>query len=63
MGADLNERLRERVAARNASGALSKTLDEEWEQWLKNAKEAVDGASLSSPTPCPKKFLALKYTI
>lgn len=39
VGVDLNERLRERVAARNVSGDLSMTLDEEWEQWLKNAME------------------------
>lgn len=39
VGVDLNARLRERVALRNVSGDLSTTLDEEWEQWLKNAIE------------------------
>ncbi|KAJ9132013.1 nitrogen permease regulator 2 like protein [Pleurostoma richardsiae] len=38
VGVALNERLRERVAARNA-GDMSMPLDEEWEQWLKNAIE------------------------
>jgi hypothetical protein len=40
VGLHLNERLRERVALRNVSGDLSMSLDEEWEQWLKNAIEA-----------------------
>lgn len=38
VGDALNERLRERVAAHNA-GDTSLPLDEEWEQWLKNAIE------------------------
>lgn len=37
VGVDLNERLRERVALRNVSGDITMPLDEEWEQWLKNA--------------------------
>lgn len=41
VGIALNERLRERVAARNA-GDTSMPLDEEWEQWLKNLMEAED---------------------
>ncbi|KAK1764842.1 hypothetical protein QBC33DRAFT_580104 [Phialemonium atrogriseum] len=39
VGVDLNERLRERVALRNVSGDTSMPLDEEWEQWLKQAIE------------------------
>jgi hypothetical protein len=39
VGVDLNERLRERVDLRNVSGDLSMSLDDEWEQWLKNALE------------------------
>ncbi|KLU88137.1 hypothetical protein MAPG_07124 [Magnaporthiopsis poae ATCC 64411] len=38
VGVELNERLRQRVAAHNA-GDTSQPLDEEWEQWLKNAIE------------------------
>ncbi len=38
IGVALNERLRERVAAHNA-GDTSQPLDEDWEQWLKNAIE------------------------
>ena len=40
VGMALNERLRERVALRNVSGDLSMPLDEEWENWLKNAIES-----------------------
>ncbi|KAM7197802.1 hypothetical protein V8F20_006475 [Naviculisporaceae sp. PSN 640] len=40
VGVALNERLRERVALRNVSGDLSMPLDEEWENWLKNAIES-----------------------
>lgn len=42
VGVALNERLRERVAARNAGGDPSVPLDEEWEQWLKNLMESHD---------------------
>ncbi|CAK7563826.1 MAG: hypothetical protein SEPTF4163_001703 [Sporothrix epigloea] len=38
IGIRLNERLWERVAAHNA-GDTSQPLDEDWEQWLKNALE------------------------
>lgn len=38
VGIALNERLRERVAARNA-GDVSLPVDEAWEQWFKNAVE------------------------
>lgn len=38
VGVELNERLRDRVARREA-GDTSTILDEEWEQWLKNAIE------------------------
>ncbi|EFX00859.1 hypothetical protein CMQ_1940 [Grosmannia clavigera kw1407] len=38
IGLQLNERLLERVAAHNA-GDTSQPLDEDWEQWLKNAIE------------------------
>lgn len=38
IGVDLNERLRA-GAARRAAGDTSAVLDEEWEQWLKNAIE------------------------
>lgn len=38
VGIPLNERLRERAARREA-GDISEPLDEEWEQWLKNAIE------------------------
>ncbi|KAK4116212.1 hypothetical protein N656DRAFT_765217 [Canariomyces notabilis] len=40
VGLALNERLRERVALRNISGDISMPLDEEWENWLKNAIES-----------------------
>ncbi|KAK4215254.1 hypothetical protein QBC37DRAFT_128975 [Rhypophila decipiens] len=40
VGVALNERLRERVALRNVSGDFSMPLDEEWENWLKNAIES-----------------------
>ncbi|CRK33273.1 hypothetical protein BN1723_003950 [Verticillium longisporum] len=39
VGTALNERLRERVARREA-GEHATVLDEEWEQWLKNAIES-----------------------
>jgi hypothetical protein len=39
VGAELNERLRAQVARREA-GDNSAILDEEWEQWLKNAIES-----------------------
>lgn len=39
VGPVLNERLRERIARREA-GDTSAVLDEEWEQWLKNALES-----------------------
>jgi len=42
VGVALNERLRQRVDARNRSGDLSMPLDEEWENWLKNAIETGD---------------------
>lgn len=38
VGISLNERLRERLAARNA-GDASEPLDEAWEQWFKHAVE------------------------
>ncbi|KAF4984763.1 hypothetical protein FZEAL_124 [Fusarium zealandicum] len=41
VGVELNERLRDRVARREA-GDTSAVLDEEWEQWLKNAIETGD---------------------
>ncbi|KAK0731282.1 hypothetical protein B0H67DRAFT_454396, partial [Lasiosphaeris hirsuta] len=40
VGVALNERLRQRVAQRNLSGDTSLPLDEEWENWLKNAIES-----------------------
>ncbi|KAK3987059.1 hypothetical protein QBC44DRAFT_129898 [Cladorrhinum sp. PSN332] len=40
VGEALNERLRERVALRNISGDASVPLDEDWENWLKNAIES-----------------------
>ncbi|KAK2068266.1 hypothetical protein P8C59_002915 [Phyllachora maydis] len=40
VGEALNERLRLRVALRNASGDNSLSLDEDWEAWLKNAIES-----------------------
>ncbi len=39
IGIQLNEQLRERVAAHNA-GDTSQPLDEDWEQWLKSVIEA-----------------------
>lgn len=39
VGVELNERLRDGVARREA-GDTSAVLDEEWEQWLKNAIES-----------------------
>ncbi|KAI8959667.1 hypothetical protein F5Y11DRAFT_296025 [Daldinia sp. FL1419] len=39
VGIPLNEQLRERAAARHETGDTSLPLDEEWEQWLKNAIE------------------------
>lgn len=46
VGVELNERLRDRVARRNA-GDTSTVLDEEWEQWFKHAIEtgALQGFS------------------
>ncbi|CAK7224288.1 hypothetical protein SBRCBS47491_005498 [Sporothrix bragantina] len=41
IGTQLNERLRERVAAHNA-GDTSQPLDEDWEQWYKAAIETGD---------------------
>lgn len=40
VGEALNEQLRERVDLRNSSGDLSVPLDEQWEDWLKNAIES-----------------------
>ncbi len=40
VGVALNERLRERVELLNRSGDTSVPIDEEWEQWLKNAIES-----------------------
>lgn len=40
VGEALNEQLRERVDLRNSSGDLSVPLDEQWEDWLKNALES-----------------------
>lgn len=45
VGISLNERLRERVAMREA-GDTSQVLDEEWEQWLKNAIETGELTTL-----------------
>ena len=41
VGVELNERLRDGVARREA-GDTTAVLDEEWEQWLKNAIESGD---------------------
>ncbi|KAJ2893248.1 hypothetical protein MKZ38_008862 [Zalerion maritima] len=46
VGVALNERLRER-AARRAAGDTSTILDEEWEQWLKNAIETGELSNLT----------------
>ncbi|KAK4193505.1 hypothetical protein QBC35DRAFT_108401 [Podospora australis] len=40
VGVALNERLRERVALRSISGDNTISMDEEWENWLKNAIES-----------------------
>ncbi|KAK1830322.1 hypothetical protein QBC39DRAFT_113577 [Podospora conica] len=42
VGEALNEQLRERVDLRNSSGDLSVSLNEQWEDWLKNAIESGD---------------------
>ncbi|ORY54568.1 uncharacterized protein BCR38DRAFT_316024, partial [Pseudomassariella vexata] len=46
IGVALNERLRER-AARHEAGDTSEPLDEEWEQWLKNAIDSGELPFLS----------------
>ncbi|KAI1077350.1 hypothetical protein F5B20DRAFT_272534 [Whalleya microplaca] len=63
IGVELNERLRER-AARHEAGDMSEPLDEEWEQWLKNAIESGELPFLteqilrqSSQLPIPQALL------
>lgn len=46
VGVDLNERLRDRATRREA-GDTSIVLDEEWEQWLKNAIDSGELALLT----------------
>ncbi|KAH7027523.1 uncharacterized protein B0I36DRAFT_351043 [Microdochium trichocladiopsis] len=61
IGVALNERLRER-AARHQAGDTSEPLDEDWEQWLKNAIESGELPFLTdqilsrpdNPTPVPQ---------
>ncbi|PKS12704.1 hypothetical protein jhhlp_000912 [Lomentospora prolificans] len=47
VGPVLNERLREQIARREA-GDTTAVLDEEWEQWLKNALEAGELPDLAN---------------
>ncbi|RYC57841.1 hypothetical protein CHU98_g8373 [Xylaria longipes] len=48
IGFALNQHLRER-AARNDAGELSEHYEREWEQWLKNAIDSGEFASLMDP--------------
>ncbi|KAI0474655.1 hypothetical protein F4859DRAFT_75659 [Xylaria cf. heliscus] len=48
VGFALNQHLRER-AARNDAGELSEHYEREWEQWLKNAIDSGEFASLMDP--------------
>jgi len=64
IGVALNERLRER-AARHQAGDTSEPLDEDWEQWLKNAIESGELPFLTeqilsrsdNPSPVPQAAL------
>ncbi|KJR82178.1 uncharacterized protein SPSK_03422 [Sporothrix schenckii 1099-18] len=58
IGLRLNERLRERVAAHNA-GDTSQPLDEDWEQWLKNALETGNLNMVAQHTELP--FVHSRY--
>ena len=59
IGLQLNERLRERVAAHNA-GDTSQPLDEDWEQWLKNALETGNLNMVTQHADLP--FVHSRYT-
>ncbi|KAL1902679.1 hypothetical protein Sste5346_001121 [Sporothrix stenoceras] len=59
IGLQLNERLRERVAAHNA-GDTSQPLDEDWEQWLKNALETGNLNMVAQHADLP--FVHSEYT-
>lgn len=59
IGLQLNERLRERVAAHNA-GDTSQPLDEDWEQWLKNALETGNLNMVAQHADLP--FVHSQYT-
>lgn len=57
IGVDLNERLRARAAARHESNILESipigTMDEQWEQWMKEITEANENDLASMPNPPP----------
>ncbi|CAK7201298.1 hypothetical protein SEUCBS139899_004001 [Sporothrix eucalyptigena] len=62
IGIQLNERLRERVAAHNA-GDTSQPLDEDWEQWLKNAIETGNLNMVAQHMPLADlPFVHSRYT-
>lgn len=50
IGIALNQRLLERTARREAGADTSEPLDEEWEQWLKNAIDSGELPFLSNQT-------------
>lgn len=53
VGNALNDRLRERVARRQA-GETNTPLDEEWEQWLKNFLETTDWTTAQGERTIPR---------
>ncbi|CAK7244895.1 MAG: hypothetical protein STHCBS139747_006458 [Sporothrix thermara] len=62
IGIQLNEQLRERVAAHNA-GDTSQPLDEDWEQWLKNAIETGNLNMVAQHMPLDDlPFVHSRYT-
>ncbi|CAK7236518.1 hypothetical protein SCUCBS95973_009634 [Sporothrix curviconia] len=62
IGIQLNQRLRERVAAHNA-GDTSQPLDEDWEQWLKAAIETGNLAMVARRMPLEDlPFVHSQYT-
>lgn len=58
IGIALNERLRERAARREA-GDTSESLDDDWEQWLKNAIDSGELPFLSGQIPQQSANLSL----
>ncbi|KAK8043577.1 hypothetical protein PG993_006007 [Apiospora rasikravindrae] len=58
IGIALNQRLLERTARREAGADMSEPLDEEWEQWLKNAIDSGELPFLSGQTMQQSSALA-----